>query len=787
MIKKLENGFILNTKNTTYAFRVLKTGHLEHLYYGKKIAIENMEPLIEQHNFMPGNTVAYNQKTMEYSLENIRLEMSSYGKGDVREPFVEVVKSDGSFTNDFTYADSEISWGKQPFETLPGSYDEDGNVDHLTVTLKDNDLVMELHYYVYENCDVITRSTVLINKGKEKVNIKRLMSMQLDMFGMNYVMTTFNGSWANEMNRHDTKVAAGRFANYSYAGTSSNRANPFVMISREETTEDFGECIGTNLIYSGNHYEAMDVCSFNKTRFVSGINPQSMSYGLLPGEKFEAPESVLTYSKKGYNGMSQNMHKFVREHIVRGKWKYKERPVLLNSWEANYFDITEEKLINLAKAGKDIGIELFVMDDGWFGKRNDDTSSLGDWYVNKDKLPNGLAHLVDEINKIGLDFGIWIEPEMINKNSELYKKHPNWVLENPNAQHSEGRNQCMLDLTNSEVVDYMIKEISNILSSANISYVKWDMNRIFSDYYSAGLSYESQGEVPHRYVLGFYKMAKALTEKFPEILFEGCCGGGNRFDLGMLCYFPQIWASDDTDAVCRVNIQNGYSYGYPMSTVGAHVSACPNHQTLRTTPIDTRYNVACFGVLGYECDLTKMSKEDLFLIKKQIEEYKKWRKVLQFGEFYRGKSPYENSQDSDSNNVYQWTCVSADKKKAVGMLFRKIIKPNDQFLNFRPKALAENKEYHFYNRPVYHNKKDMGHFVYENNEIKSNENLSKDEVSFVAENFVKGETEDYIAYGSLLNEAGVNLKEGFAGIGINGDTRIMKDFDSRLYYMEEVE
>ena len=338
-----------------------------------------------------------------------------------------------------------------------------------------------------------------------------------------------------------------------------------------------------------------------------------------------------------------------------------------------------------------------------------------------------------------------------------------------------------------EQIDYMVKEISNILSSANISYVKWDMNRIFSDYYSAGLPYESQGEVPHRYVLGFYKMAKALTEKFPEILFEGCCGGGNRFDLGMLCYFPQIWASDDTDAVCRVNIQNGYSYGYPMSTVGAHVSACPNHQTLRTTPIDTRYNVACFGVLGYECDLTKMSKEDLFLIKKQIEEYKKWRKVLQFGEFYRGKSPYENSQDSDSNNVYQWTCVSADKKKAVGMLFRKIIKPNDQFLNFRPKALAENKEYHFYNRPVYHNKKDMGHFVYENNEIKSDENLSKDEVLFVAENFVKGETEDYIAYGSLLNEAGVNLKEGFAGIGVNGDTRIMKDFDSRLYYMEEVE
>lgn len=781
MIFKTDNReFALHTNRTTYAFRVLKTGQLEHLYYGKKINIESFAPLMERHTFMPGNTVAYNQEELSYSLENMRLEMSSYGKGDIREPFVEVVGSDGGYTNDFVFRSASIEKGKEKFDTLPGSYDENNNVDHLCITLEENSgidkLALELHYYVYEDCDVITRSAVIRNNGKNPVKVKRLMSMQLDLFGTNYVMTTFNGSWANEMNKHTTRVGAGRFTNYSYAGTSSNRANPFVMISREETTEDFGECIGTNLIYSGNHYESMEACSFNKTRFVSGINPQSMEIELNPGEKLEAPEAVFTYSKDGYNGMSHNMHHFVREHIVRGAWKYKQRPVLLNSWEANYFDITEEKLINLAKAGKQVGIELFVMDDGWFGNRNDDTSGLGDWFVNDEKLPNGLTGLVNKINDLGMDFGIWIEPEMINKNSNLYKEHPEWVLENPNRQHSEGRNQCILDLTNDEVCNYMIEAISNVLNSANISYVKWDMNRIFSDYYSKNLKAGNQGEVAHKYVLGFYKMAETLTKRFPDILFEGCCGGGNRFDLGMLCYFPQIWASDNTDAICRVNIQNGYSFGYPMSTVSAHVSACPNHQTLRTTPIDTRYNVACFGVLGYECDLTKADREDLFYIKNQIEEYKKWRDTLQFGEFYRGTSPYENSLDSDSNNVYQWTCVNADKTKAVGMLLQKIIKPNDQFLNFRPKGLDGEKKYHFHNRNVYHNAEELAHYA-KAEQIKENSDGFR---------YIEGEKEDYTGYGNLMMEAGINLKEGFAGSGVNEDIRLMGDFDSRLYYIENI-
>ena len=352
------------------------------------------------------------------------------------------------------------------------------------------------------------------------------------------------------------------------------------------------------------------------------------------------------------------MHTFVRECIVRGEWKKKLRPVLLNSWEASYFDIDEEKLLKLAKAGKDVGIELFVMDDGWFGKRNSDNCSLGDWKVNKDKLPNGLKGICDKINALGLDFGIWVEPEMVNVDSELYRNHPEWVMEIPGKPHSEGRNQRVLDLANPKVVDYLIETMSDVLSSANISYVKWDMNRIFSDYYSKFLPKERQGEVSHRYVLGLYKMMSELPQRFPHILFEGCAAGGNRFDLGILSYFPQIWASDNTDALYRVNAQTGYSYGYPMSTVTAHVSSCPNHQTLRSTPLKTRFNVAAFGVCGYECNLCELSDDELKEIKEQIAIYKEWRDVLQFGDFYRGKD----------DNIHEWTCVSSDKKKAVGML-----------------------------------------------------------------------------------------------------------------------
>ena len=780
MIRQLGNVFVLDTNHTTYCFQVLESGHLEHLYYGKRLRIEqasDVESLTEKQAFPPGNSNVYDDKYPKLSLENMRLEMSSYGKSDIREPFIEVVHADGSYTSDFLYEGMVLSQNKTPLETLPSSYEENGNVQELTILLKDKqyDLKLELHYYVFPEYDVISRSAKFINDSNDSVQLKRLMSQQLDFEDHGYVFTTFNGSWAREMYRHDAMVNIGKTVNASYAGTSSNRANPFVMISRPETSEDYGVCYGMNLIYSGNHYEVMEVNCHGKTRFVSGINPQSFCFVIEPEQSFEAPEAVMTFSNAGYNGMSQQMHEFVRECIVRGGWKKKVRPVLLNSWEAAYFNINETKLLKLAKAGKEAGIELFVMDDGWFGTRNNDTQSLGDWNVNKKKLPRGVKGLCDKVNALGLDFGIWVEPEMVNVNSELYRAHPEWVMEIPGKPHSEGRQQRILDFANPAVVDYVTEEMTKVFSSANIQYVKWDMNRIFSDYYSQYLKPEQQGEVAHRYIMGLYQMMNTLTTRFPHILFEGCASGGNRFDLGILCYFPQIWASDDTDAIYRAKGQTGYSYGYPMSTVTAHVSACPNHQTLRMTPLATRFNVAAFGVLGYECNLCDMKKEEVEEIKEQISLYKKWREVLQFGRFYRGRS----------GNLHEWTCVSKDQSKAVGMIVQALVEPNSHFEQYFAKGLDADKKYHFYNIERKRHVKPFGDLV----NMISPIHIKQDSlVHNIVDKFVKmpGEIEDYTTFGDVLMR-GVKLKGAFAGTGYDENTRLFRDFASRMYFIESAE
>lgn len=782
--------FKLATQNTTYAFCVTETGHLEHLYYGRKTKIDeaSAQALMEKHAFAPGNGIYYEDAHKQVSLEDMCLEMSSFGKGDIREPFIEVIHEDGSITSDFLYEKSEVTTGKEAFATLPGSYDEENNVKHLCVTLKDKqyDLTLELHYYVYEKCDVITRSAKLVNNSKAAVKILRLMSMQLDFDTPGYVFTTFTGEWAREMKRSQIQLKDGKYVNASYAGISSNRANPFVMLSREHTTEDYGDCFGFHLIYSGNHYEAVEVSGYGKTRFVTGINPQSFMWNLAPGEAFETPEAVMTYSRKGYNGMSQHMHAFVREHIVRGEWKKKVRPVLLNSWEAAYFKINESKLLSLAKAAKKIGIELFVMDDGWFGTRDDDTQALGDWDVNTKKLPGGVKRLADKVRALGIEFGIWVEPEMVNVNSNLYRNHPEWVLEIPGKPHSEGRNQRILDLTNIDVQNYIIETMSKVFSSADISYVKWDMNRIFSDVYSQNLGSDQQGEVFHRYIIGLYRCMKELTERFPHILFEGCASGGNRFDLGILCYFPQIWASDDTDAMCRAEIQNGYSYGYPLSTISAHVSACPNHQTLRNTPLETRFNVAAFGVLGYECNLCEMKKEELDAIRTQIAIYKCHRETLQFGSFYRGRTfSSENScLRNGEGNIMEWTCVSNGKNEAVGAIIQKMVVPNTAYQYYQAKGLDPNKKYHFYNHTLKYNIKNFGGLV---NMIAPIHIKQDSLVHNVAAKLIKldGEVEEYHVYGNVLMYNGVRLKQGFAGTGYNNETRYFQDFDSRMYFMEK--
>lgn len=781
MIRRLGNTFILDTPNTTYAMGVMETGQIEHLYYGEHIIIdteEEAEAMREKRACIPGNTVYYNPENKHFSLEDVRLEMSAHGKGDIREPFIEVTHSDGSYTSDFVFEDAIIKHGKTPYETLPGSYEENDLVDELIVILKDHsyDLTLELHYYVFLNHDIISRSAKLINTSEESITLERLMSTQLDFESVNWNVTTFHGAWGREMKRHDISVSGGKFVNDTYCGCSSNRSNPFIMLSREDTSEDRGVCYGLNLIYSGNHYEAVEVSAFGKTRVVTGINPRSFQFHLAPGECFEAPEAVMTYSQNGYNGMSQNMHKFVRECIARGEWKKKPRPVLLNSWEAAYFEITESKLVKLAKAGKEVGVELFVMDDGWFGSRTDDTKGLGDWYPNPKVLPNGLAGIAKKINDIGLDFGVWVEPEMINEDSDLYRAHPDWVMQIPGKPHSESRNQRILDLANPAVVDHVIRQMDNVFSSANIAYVKWDMNRIFSDYYSPYLPAERQKEVAHRYMMGLYKVLNHVMTKFPHILFEGCASGGNRFDLGMLCYFMQIWASDDSDAIYRVEGQTGYSYGYPMSTVTAHVSDCPNHQTLRNTPMATRFQVAAFGVLGYECNLCEMKKEEVQDIKAQIELYKKWRDVLQYGTFYRGRS----------GNIYDWTCVSEDKTKAVGMMLQVLFNPNTHFEQYAPKGLKEDKKYLFYNRELTFNIKDFGGLINQVSpiHIKQDSLLHNAIAKFIR---MPGEKECCVSYGKLLMESGVKLKQGFGATGYSEDIRFTQDFASRMYFMEEVE
>lgn len=775
--------FVLNTANTTYAFEVMDDcKYLEHLYYGRKLRVNisenSADGLKEQHAFAPGNSIVYKGGNDSYSLEDVCLEMSSIGKGDIREPFIEAILPDGSNSLDFFYDHASIKKGKAALKTLPGSYDDCDEAEQLYITMKDrnSDLVLTIIYSVFPNCDVITRSVVVKNHGKDEILLTRAMSNQIDFDSSDFVLTTFNGAWAREMGRYDTVVKSGKHVNSSFTGTSSNRANPFVMLAKENTSEEYGECYGFNLIYSGNHYEAAEVNSYGKTRFVQGINPQNFEFLLGPEEEFETPEAVMTFSKDGYQTISLNMHDFVNGHIVRGQYKKKERPVLLNSWEASYFDIDKAGLLKLAREGQKVGIELFVMDDGWFGQRNDDSHSLGDWEVNTKKLPGGLSALAKDINDMGMQFGIWVEPEMVNVQSRLYEEHPDWVIDIPGKAHSEGRNQRILDLCNEEVQDYIIEAMTRVFESANISYVKWDMNRIMSDYYSKALPKDRQKETSHRYVLGLYRCMRELTNRFPDILFEGCASGGNRFDLGILCYFPQIWASDNTDAISRAEIQTNYSYGYPLSAISAHVSGIPNHQTLRKTPLETRFNVACFGVLGYECNLCDMKKEDKDAIAEQIALYKKLRSVFQFGAFYRAKT----------DNQYQWTVVSPDKKTAAGCILQKLVTPNWQYANYKAKGLDEETLYDFYSLERKINIKEFGDLV---NTVAPVHVRQDSPMHNVIAKFVKMDSavEKHTMYGDALMYAGVKLKQGFGGTGFNDEVRYFQDFSSEMFFIEDIE
>ena len=768
MISIKDNIFTLHTANTTYAFRIIQTGHLEHMYYGRKLAQMDAASLGYKKVSAPGNTCAFEEE-LQIALEDLRLEMSSYGKGDIRDPFLEITHENGSFTSDFRFKKSEIIKGKEEFETLPGSYGTEDEVEQLCVTLEDVNygLELELHYYVYPEYDVITRSAKLVNVGTETHTIDRLLSLQLDLDGCDYTVTSFHGNWAREMGKYTVDVNAGKFVNSSYTGTSSSRSNPYFIISKKDITERTGDCLGINLIYSGNHYSCVEADSHEHTRVMTGINPQSFGWRLNPGESFEAPEAVMCYKSAGYESLSQAMADFIRDHIIRGEWQYKERPILLNSWEAAYFDINEEKLLKLAKAGADAGIELFVMDDGWFGQRDDDHSSLGDWDVDTRKLPGGIKSLADKVNALGMQFGLWVEPEMICVKSKLYEAHPDWDMSVPGKPHVEARWQRLLDLSNPEVVDYIIEKMTQVFSSGNVAYVKWDMNRNMSDVYSQYLPADRQKETAHRYVLGFYRMAKTLNERFPHILFEGCSSGGNRFDLGMLCYFPQIWASDDTDALMRLSIQNGYSYGYPTSAPTSHVSASPNHQTHRRMPLATRFNVAVMGNLGYEVNLCDMKPGELAQIKYQVEFYKKYRKYMQYGDFYRDTSDY--------GNVTQWTIVSKDKKYAFVSVIQRTITPNYNPLIVKVPGLDPEATYKIKSEPEFYDILDL--------DDSNRESMKQiEEQALVIEDV----GEEYTMTGEALTNGGMLLGSVIGETPWCAPVGYFPDMASKLYVVEMI-
>lgn len=685
MIRENNGIFYLETEKTEYIFRITQKGYLEHIYYGKRLNDDDITPYTDRNTFIYGNCVEYEDNDRIITAEHFKSEFSQPGRGDVREISVDIIHCDGTRTSDFLYKSYSVENNKYIIDTLPCAYAGEYGVMSLSINMEDaltkDELI--LNYAVYEESDVITKNVVFTNKESGAVTVRKLMSNQLDFENGSYKMINFNGGWADEMNMSERKILPGITSGASFCGSSSSRTNPFIMVADDKAGEDYGDVYAFNLVYSGNHYESVYCDTAGAVRFIHGINPSETEFKIWPGEKFEAPESVMCYSFSGYEGVSRNMHYFIQNNIVRGYWKNKVRPIVINSWESYYFDINEDKLLKLAKSAAKCKMEVLVIDDGWFKGRNDDCTSLGDWESDETKFPEGLESLTKKIRELGMDVGIWIEPEMISEKSTLYEKHPDWAVKIPNRNHAYGRHQLILDMTNEEVQEYVIKAVCRVIESCQASYVKWDMNRVMSDYYGVKCL-KNQLEFAHRYIMGVYKVMEKVTSAFPQVLFESCAGGGNRFDLGMLCYMPQIWASDNTDAGCRLNIQEGYSYGYPSSVISAHVSQCPNHQTGRVISLYTRFCVAAFGITGFECNFDNCTPKELKAFEEMVEFYKQYRKYIQFGQFYRLKN------DEKEN---AWQLFDERTQKGIFMLYRKDTAFKGVYSKIKLKGLKADAKY----------------------------------------------------------------------------------------------
>lgn len=688
IVNEQNRQFHLTNGRISYIIKADEQGTLLSLYFGKAVPDrEDFGYLIELAH-RPTSTCRIDGD-LHYSLEHLRQEYPEYGTGDYRTPAIAVRQPNGSDMVDLTYDGYHVSQGKPKLEGLPATYvDNEDDAATLSIDLVDRliGLSVTLNYTVFADKPAVARSVVIGNNGTDALSVERAMSLSLDLPDSDYDMTEFTGAWSRERHPHTQHLHYGTQQIESLRNASGHFANPVAAFARPGASEDQGEVIGLAFEYSGNFDLHAEVDTYDVTRLQLGINERGFAWHLEPGETFQTPEALIAYSDEGYDGMSRAFHRLVLDNIVRGAWKRRERPILINNWEATYFDFDEDKLVEIARTAKQAGVELFVLDDGWFGARNNDTAGLGDWTPNPARLPQGLAGLSKRINDLGLKFGLWFEPEMVNKDSDLYRAHPDWAVHTPGRHMNHGRNEFLLNFANKDVVDNIYGQMSRLLDEANIAYIKWDMNRFVSEGYDVTRGAEHQGEAYHRYILGVYDLLERLLQRFPDLIIEGCASGGGRFDMGMLYYTPQIWCSDDTDAIERLKIQYGTSYFYPLSSMGAHVSVVPNHQANRITPIETRANVAMFGTFGYELDLNTLSEEEFGKVRSQIEFFKRYREIIHTGDFHRLVSP-------DGNEQAAWMVVSRDRKTAIVGDYRILLTPNSRYMRLHLRGLDENTQY----------------------------------------------------------------------------------------------
>jgi len=774
MIEIFDKAIKLSTRDTSYVLGVTDEGHIEHIYYGARIPDSDFEALGLKNTIMLGTTVDYKEGKVGYSLDTLPLEYSGIGKGDFRHSPIELIMPDGSFVTDFVYDSHTVVDGayENAESGLPYAT---GKAQTLNIVLKDkkySGVSLTLHYTVFEECNVIARCVTLQNRGEGSIFIRKLMSFSLDMPTSDYTMLTLDGGWTKEAHIHEREVSYGIQVNDSTTGGSSNRHNPAFLLKSKGADEERGRIYGFNLIYSGNHYSAVEKGNHDTLRVMSGINPHCFLWKLNSGESFSTPQAVMSYADGGINAFSANMHDFVNDHIVPKEFQYSERPIVVNNWEATFFNFNRRKLLALARKAKGLGVEMFVLDDGWFGKRNHDRAGLGDWVVNEKKLPGGIRSLSKSIHKMGMKFGLWFEPECVNMDSDLYRAHPDWAIAVPGREPSFGRNQLVLDLTRQEVRDYIVDAVSGVLDSAKIEYVKWDYNRHISDMYSSTL--KNQGELFHRYILGLYEILRRIfKEKHPEVLLESCSSGGNRFDLGMLCYSPQIWTSDDTDAMERLDIQRGIYTFYPQSAVSAHVSMTPNQQTLRSVPLPTRFNVAAFGTLGFELDFGELTPDERRHIKSQIAYYKAHRTTLQYGRLAR----YFPNAERES-----WQ-IKGDGE-IVAAIYNLSYHSSPARDNMRILGAEDGK---FYRVSTYSQPLRIGRFGslikhISPVQIRSDGALMR----FVDRHFsMKDGAESYECSGEAL-KSGINLAMQYSGTGYDPRLRMLGDFGSTLYTIKEI-